>query len=451
MAQTVDASPTKEFFVNMITRDISLTDCVLDLLDNSVDGAHATAILKTAPVIAGILPVPEDKLYLGYYTHIHVDQSKFEIEDNCGGISIENAKKYAFHFGRKSGTPATVSKGIGLYGIGMKRAILKMGNNIQVKSSTLDEGFEVKIDVQKWIKRKKWDFPLDEQPVSEPAGTTIQVTGLYPNISVEFVDNSFIVRLIDTIARDYFVFLNRGYKVKVNDSDVSPSIYELRESEAIKPSKLSYLDETGVEVEISAGMVDLPPDSVSAEEIESRARRDPDKYGWFVICNDRVVLAADKTGRTVWGIDGFPIWHPQYNGFMGIVKFSSADPSILPWTTTKRDIDRTNPIYRRALVRMKEATKIWTDYTTLRKNDLASAKALESVAIAKSVERVEVRPSMILPKFEIKPKIKMANIQYQKPETDVDKVRKRLGNLYLPYSEVGRLTFEYYIESEVEE
>lgn len=33
------AFPTKAFFVRMITRDISLEDCILDLIDNSVDGA----------------------------------------------------------------------------------------------------------------------------------------------------------------------------------------------------------------------------------------------------------------------------------------------------------------------------------------------------------------------------------------------------------------------------
>jgi hypothetical protein len=38
-AGKVDANPTKAFFVRMITRDISLEDCILDLIDNSVDGA----------------------------------------------------------------------------------------------------------------------------------------------------------------------------------------------------------------------------------------------------------------------------------------------------------------------------------------------------------------------------------------------------------------------------
>ena len=37
------ASPTKAFFVNMITRDITLADSILDLIDNSVDGAWRQA------------------------------------------------------------------------------------------------------------------------------------------------------------------------------------------------------------------------------------------------------------------------------------------------------------------------------------------------------------------------------------------------------------------------
>ena len=35
---TAVASPTKQFFVNMLTRDIELQDAILDLLDNCVDG-----------------------------------------------------------------------------------------------------------------------------------------------------------------------------------------------------------------------------------------------------------------------------------------------------------------------------------------------------------------------------------------------------------------------------
>ena len=36
--ETVDATPVKSFFVDMLTRDIELVDAILDLLDNCVDG-----------------------------------------------------------------------------------------------------------------------------------------------------------------------------------------------------------------------------------------------------------------------------------------------------------------------------------------------------------------------------------------------------------------------------
>lgn len=34
------ATPTKDFFVRMITKDISLEDCILDLIDESLHGAR---------------------------------------------------------------------------------------------------------------------------------------------------------------------------------------------------------------------------------------------------------------------------------------------------------------------------------------------------------------------------------------------------------------------------
>jgi hypothetical protein len=34
----IDASPTKTFFVDMLTKDIELEDAILDLLDNCIDG-----------------------------------------------------------------------------------------------------------------------------------------------------------------------------------------------------------------------------------------------------------------------------------------------------------------------------------------------------------------------------------------------------------------------------
>ncbi len=51
--RSAHANPTKAFFVSMITRDITLEDSILDLIDNSVDsawmseGSHPCAITKS--------------------------------------------------------------------------------------------------------------------------------------------------------------------------------------------------------------------------------------------------------------------------------------------------------------------------------------------------------------------------------------------------------------------
>ena len=447
MTREVHAYPTKEFFVYMITKDISLEDCTLDLLDNSIDAAWNTErTSKGKGTKNGEALFPN----IGAYSaEINLNGNEFSIVDNCGGISIQNASEYAFRFGRRPDTPEEYQGAIGVYGIGMKRAVLKMGKIINIRSSTKSEAFSMSINVEKWLTDPdNWDFALQEEEPWESPGTHIIVRDLYPSVSRQFLDAVFLQGLKKFVARDYSFIINSGFGVTINSEIIAPYIYELRESESIKPLKVSYIDEEGVRVEMSAGMASLPPDDSSAEEMESSARRETEYFGWFVVCNERVVLAANRTDRTVWGDEGFTKWHFQYNGFMGIIKFTSEDPDKLPWTTTKRDVDEGNPVYRRAVYRMKEATQSWVSYTTQRKRDLEKAKSFESVATGKPVDKVSLREKMVLPIIEEPKRIKIATIQYQKPLSDVQKVRETVGKPNLPYAEVGRLTFDYYLENE---
>src|SRR5262245_6641840 len=89
----VHADPTKDFLVTMITRDISLLDCIFDLLDNSVDGARRGHDKPASPQ-----PFEEARISLSF------SDRNFAIVDNCGGISLSDAINYAFHFGRRPGS-----------------------------------------------------------------------------------------------------------------------------------------------------------------------------------------------------------------------------------------------------------------------------------------------------------------------------------------------------------
>ena len=81
----INASPTKEFFIYMLTRDIPLTRAILDLVDNSVDGARR---------------MQANGDFNGLWVRVELDRNHLKIADNCGGIPVDIARNYAFRFGR---------------------------------------------------------------------------------------------------------------------------------------------------------------------------------------------------------------------------------------------------------------------------------------------------------------------------------------------------------------
>jgi hypothetical protein len=452
-----DASPTKDFFIYMITKDIDLDECILDLLDNCVDGANGDLqrkLNKSRKTGKGRKRVirPDERQYKGYRAEVSLSKNEFCIEDNCGGISLDDAVNYAFHFGRRHDAPTDTGYSIGLYGIGMKRAMFKIGKDITIESATDRDAFSVKINVDEWAARNEWDFDLDPLEKREPFGTKISISTINEGIDEELSDSIFVNRLIKSIARDYSLILQRGFEIKVNGNKVTPYVFSLRESEEFKPVKRKYIDEeTGVEVEIVAGLAGLPPDDISAEAATTR-QAEAEFYGWFVLCNDRVVLAFDKSTDTVWGDEGFPIWHWQYTGFTGIASFRSSDPGKLPWTTTKRALDATSPLYRRAVTVMKEVTRTYLTYTHNRKADESGARIIEKKAMPVPISNIEVREQMVVPKIAgTSSRITTVTISYPKPKEEVLKVAKALGNANMSNKQVGIETFDYYRDNEIED
>lgn len=426
----IHADPTKDFFVNMITRDISLRDCIFDLLDNSIDGARR---------LAG-----EANDFSGYEIRLNFDSNRFEMSDNCGGIRLTDAIDYAFHFGRKPDSPSDVKGGIGLYGIGMKRAIFKIGRECEVFSEADDATFKVQVDVDTWKSSGDWDFFYEDADSIGSKGTRILIESLNDGVSQMLGDPGFRNELMKDIARDYAFYVQKGLRIVVGE-DVVPSYrFQLRASESLSPSVEEYLDGQ-VRVRILAGLADDLPDDIPDELRPGKVER----FGWFVICNERVVLSADKTERTIWGDDGFQVWHPQYNGFAGFVFFQSEDQRLLPWTTTKRELDASSPLYRRAVTQMKAVTLPFIKYTNERKVDLTKAKQAEAPSARFDLaELVKVQP-LRLPSVSSGVRPDEVTISFKKQKRDVDEIRRHVGNLTLSAREVGMLAFDYYMSAEL--
>ncbi|MGI2144023.1 ATP-binding protein [Shewanella frigidimarina] len=141
-SEKIDASPTKEFFIDMLVRDIDLDRAILDLIDNSVD--------------AWVENRSDDNKFI----KINFDSNQFIIHDNCGGMDFELAKTYAFRFGRPK-ERATTPNSVGQFGVGMKRTLFKLGKSFKIVSRKDDKCFQVSVDVNNWKSSDTWNFDIE--------------------------------------------------------------------------------------------------------------------------------------------------------------------------------------------------------------------------------------------------------------------------------------------------
>ena len=329
---TVDASPTKEFFVDMLTRDVRLSMAILDLIDNCIDGALRTRGNTSLE---------------GLEVRIAFDRDQFTIKDNCGGIPLDIAKRYAFRFGRPSDAPS-IDNSVGRFGVGMKRALFKLGRLFEVATTTTEESYRITIDVEDWLAREEWEFAIvgmeiPSVPISEvDTGTDITVMAL-SNEAVRWFSQPYNeTNLKDEISSRHQHHIDNGLAISLNGIAIPPSQLEflVAGQPILRPAYRKYeLD--GVHVRIVAGV----------------GKSEPQEAGWYVYCNGRMVgrmvLNADRTRTTGWGEPGMmPRFHNQYARFRGATFFDSEDPKLLPWNTTKDGVDEGLPVYSDAFGKM---------------------------------------------------------------------------------------------------
>lgn len=326
----IDANPTKEFFIFMLVRDISLRDAICDLIDNSIDGAKS---------------LRGENGYKGLKIEIEIDDHQFIIKDNCGGIDINIAKDYAFRFGR----PRSVQQldfSIGQFGIGMKRSLFKMGESFTISSKTINNSFLLDIDVKKWTmeESKDWQFQFknfkeDENRKESDTGTEIKVKSLYPDISNSFTDGSFFSDLKQQIEFQNLHNINKGILITLN-------------GEKLNAKELNF----NVSDNFKLGTVELIEDDVETNIYVGVSEKKGDLGGWYIFCNDRLILGPEQSKISGWG-DGLPKYHLQYDRFRGIVFFKSKNASKLPWNTTKTGLNEDSKVYKSAKQLMIETAK----------------------------------------------------------------------------------------------
>lgn len=433
----VDAAPTKAFFVEIITRDIPLDKAIQDLVDNCVDGAKR------------LRPGADDN-YEGLWVKVEMSETEFRISDNCGGIPLETARKHAFKFGRPKGFQSTPFS-VGQFGVGMKRALFKMGNHFKVTSVEPNSRFDVEVDVPTWSDQPSWDFHLSdlvEDPNSvESTGTVIEVKKLHPGVASTFRLEAFKTNLRHQIRVVQQHFMRKGLKIFFGDEALISSQWQLNTGEGIDPSFRRYEDDLG-------GTGPLRTRLYAGIGASSSAHA-----GWYIFCNGRCILDADQSSTTGWseatdeGVTA-PKYHGQFARFRGYAFLDCEDASILPWNTTKTDLDFDSDAYRRLRGRLIEAMRPVIDFL----NELDAEKdfAAEDRDLSQAVGRTTSTPLERLPEraaFSYRPPVKrgpaLTTISYKRTQPEVDRLKAALQAN--SNREIGEKSFTYTYENLVEE
>jgi hypothetical protein len=388
--EDVSAAPVKSFFVSMLTRDIKLEDAILDLLDNCVDG-----ILRTRKAVRRG-PTP----YAGFRAEIEFDHDSFTITDNCGGIPW-TLHDYAFRMGRARRPDADAPGTVGVYGIGMKRAIFKMGRRCDISTQNGGDRYTVEFTPSWMDDEEKWHVPV--RPAQIPLkrdGTTVSISSLHPGIRRRFGEEArdFRAGLADMVATHYAFIIDKGFEVRINGGVVRPRPTRLLfddsagKTPAIRPFMFRTKTSDGVDVFLAVGFTRPIPSEDEVQREQDEIRYSSLDAGWTVVCNDRAVLYCDRSELTGWGEAGVPRYHTQFTAISGIVEFRADDASKLPTTTTKRGIDASSALYLQVKNKMREGMRLFTDYTNKWKGRADESKRhIEAAGDPLSLEEVKAR------------------------------------------------------------
>ena len=441
-SEEITAMPTKAFFVDMLVRDIKVERAVLDLLDNCIDGARR-------------LRPGDDADYMGLSVRIALDGERFLIEDNCGGFEVSTAQAYAFRFGRPSGAESTPHS-IGQFGVGMKRALFKFGRYFEVQSTTSDQRWSMHVDVEEWLKNEDdWVFAFDEiqrdgEFTDKERGTRIEVSALRREVAARFASKYVERQLAEMIRSHQRRFLAQGLAVEFNGRTLTASELSVRSGNEFQPA---------IEELLFDGKSDAP---VKVRLVVGVSDPDPSIAGWYVVCNRRVIVSADRTEAMGWGTtavkDGLPKYHNDYARFRGVVFFDCEDAGKLPWNTTKTGLDDAAIVWQETYERMREHARSVLEFLSALAHNVAEygressplLAALDNETTLKDVEEFpDSRQRFTWNRNPPKLGPKMVRVQYSREEEKIEEMKDALH--VTSAKAVGELSFDWMYKAEVGE
>ncbi|KMW71547.1 hypothetical protein TI10_20335 [Photorhabdus luminescens subsp. luminescens] len=325
---TVHSGVTADFIESTLTEDISTVESIYDLIDNSIDAARSLILEKNKSNDLYGLPAN----YSGYKITIRIDKNSIRILDNCSGIDEGTIKDDMLVVAKRSAH----MYGIGHYGIGLKRSLLKLGNKYSMLSDNSSYSFKMSFENNQ-IGNDSNNLTAKEISSTGKNKALFSISDLKNGIRYDISNEKWFDNFIKGISARYAAFIKKGLQIKVVNAikcitkNISSFVPSIRENALVMPFK-QQINMGDVDVYIESGIHESYLFPGEDGHSLSKNRELTEQFGLYFTCNDRIIVSANTSKEYGWGDAK---WHSEYNGFICWIKFVSRSPGKLPWNTAK--------------------------------------------------------------------------------------------------------------------
>jgi hypothetical protein len=333
------------FLAETLTTDIELVDALYDMIDNSIDAARNIIVAKEGYKKDGY-GLPSD--YSGYKITLRLSPNRIVIVDNSLGIDSETVENKTFYTGDRSNH----KYGIGHYGLGLKRALLKAGERFSFMTDNGLNQYKSEFthtqlsDSEETLYGKRYNSKGIKKTVF--ICTDLKQDAIDQLKSKEWFDSAFI-----ELCLRYSEFIKKGLNIQVDYRSLNYSITKFayprlpffRSSFPFKPKEGSHSTKASGGKVVSHYSVGIHESYRFPCEYENTGQKHnatyTQWYGIYILCNDRVIVAHSFEKK-----HGFNAsFHSEYNGCVCIVRINSEDPALLPWNTAKTEVKARSELF----------------------------------------------------------------------------------------------------------
>jgi Histidine kinase-, DNA gyrase B-, and HSP90-like ATPase len=322
----VQAGVSPSYLEDTMTTDISVLESIFDLIDNSIDAARDHLFQQKYDNDKYGLP----KDYSGYSISIRLGERSISILDNCLGMEETTLTQKAF----KTADTSNHKYGIGHYGLGLKRALLKFGTRYAMSSDNGEIAFKMQFD-NKMISGNE-RLVANAYESTKRRKTLFVVTEIKTNIAYEIQSKPWLDNAVKKLKIRYAIYAAKGLRIGISSSmhkervTINGCLPSIRGDAKLFPTSKAFKSE-GVDVFIDSGIHGEYYFPIERNYSLPKNKTLTDDFGLYFICNDRVIEASSTASEHGWKTK----WHSEYNGFVCIVRFVSEDSSKMPWNTLK--------------------------------------------------------------------------------------------------------------------